>query len=153
MSADPSCGYRLAVVLMMLRIEAPAQGGLVREIRVLVAVRPKGLLRAVEAVLRESPGVRVVGRLVDGRRLAHRTAQLDPDVVVAGVRALGRQQAAVVAAIRRGSPGTKLVLIHPFAVGRGSGAEAYVEEPAVFERLVPCIERLWAEADPGRHSH
>jgi hypothetical protein len=86
-------------------------------------------------------------RSEEARGATRRAGRRAPDVVVASVRALGREQAAFSAEIRRSSPGSKVILIHPVPVPReASGADAHIEESAVVRRLVPSVERLTAES-------
>jgi DNA-binding NarL/FixJ family response regulator len=130
------------VALTQTHFDALTREGLLTCLTVLVVVRPLRLRRVIEELLRDRPGLRIV-RSEEAPGLHRRAARLAPDVVVASVRALGREQAAFSAEIRRSSPRSKVILIHSVPVTRdASGADAHIEESAVVRRLVSSVERL-----------
>src|SRR5262245_14112618 len=85
-------------------------------LRVFVLVGHEALRRVVEELLVRRPGLRIVGRLSATSGLARELGRLSPDIVVASLRTLGRERASIPNAIRRASPDSRLVLIHPVPV-------------------------------------
>jgi hypothetical protein len=115
-------------------------------VRVVMVVRPLRLRQAIEALLGNRPGrVQIVGRLTRAAGLTRSLRRLAPDVVVASVRTLGREHAAVSAEVGRVSPGSKLILIHPVPVFPCAAQVDRVDLPEddLGRRLWPALERLW----------
>ncbi len=113
-------------------------------VRVVVIVRHLRLLHVIEDLLRDVPGIRIVGRFAEARGLARQVARLAPDVVVASIRTLGREHAMVSTEIARVSPGSKLVLIHPVPVFpcEARGSRVHLPEDGLVRLLRPAVERL-----------
>ncbi len=127
---------------------------LVAPIGVLIAGR-RSLATLLEHLLEEACDVAVVGCVEDGRLLTRCASELAPDVIVAHPRVLGEDAAARVAAARRSSPGSKLVLISSFAglspALRRCGADAFLMEDALVTRLLPTLKQL-GRRERGRSS-
>jgi hypothetical protein len=130
--------------MALLAAGAGAEVGL-RPLRVVIVVRHLRLRRAIEDLLGHRPGrVVVVGRVTRAQSLARSVGRLAPDVVVASVRTLGREHAAVSAEVGRVSPGSKLILIHPVPVFPCPAQAERVDLPEddLGRRLWPALERL-----------
>ena len=119
-----------------------------RRVAVVLVIRPKGLLRVVEEILGARPDLQIVGRYGETRRLASRLSRLQPQLVVASVRSLGREHAAISTQIRRSSPGSKLILIHPVPVFpcEALGPQLHLTEDVLVRGLIPAVERLAGES-------
>jgi len=111
---------------------------------VALVIRPAGLLRVVEQILGQRPDLRIVGRFGVTRQFADRLAELQPQLIVASVRSLGREHAVIAARLRRSSPGSKLILIHPVSVFpcEATGPQWHLTEDALVRGLIPAVERL-----------
>jgi hypothetical protein len=120
-----------------------------RRLAVVLVIRPRRLLRVVEEILGARPNLQVVGRFGEVSRLASRLGRLRPQLVVASVRSLGREHAAISTQIRRSSPGSKLILIHPVPVFpcEAHGAQLHLTEDVLVHGLIPAVARLAGEAD------
>jgi hypothetical protein len=99
----------------------------------------------IDHLLRDC-SLQIVERVEDAALLPRRAACLSPDLIVAHPRALGKEPAGLVAAVRGSSPGSRLVLISSF-VGpaprlRCCGADALLEEEALVTRLLPTLLEL-----------
>ena len=115
------------------------------QVKVVVVVGHLRLRRAIEELLGNRPGrVLVVGRFSASRNLARSVGRLAPDVVIASIRTLGREHAAVSAEVARVSPGSKLILIHPVPVFacEALGRRVHLSEDDLGRRLWPALERL-----------
>lgn len=123
-------------------------------LRVLVAVKPRSLVRLIEHLFHDDPELFIVGRPAEGTGLARRARRLAPDVVVASTRLLGRKHGPVLADLRRFSPASKLILICPAeafgSVARASAADAHLAEEAIVRRLVPTLRQLGARVQERR---
>jgi hypothetical protein len=116
-----------------------------RLLKVVIVVRHLRLRRAIEELLGNRRGrVLVVGRFSRPRGLARSLGRLAPDVVVASIRTLGREHAAVSADVARVSPGSKIILIHPVPVFpcETPGKTVHLPEDDLLRRLWPALERL-----------
>src|SRR5262245_36343696 len=74
------------------------------------------LRRVLEELVEAGGGARVVGSFADPGELRLALGRLLPDIVVASVRTLGRERASLPNAIRRASPDSRLILVHPLPV-------------------------------------
>ena len=121
-----------------------------RKVRILV-VSPPALSQLIEHLFRDRPEFEVVGSLSALRRTEEEAGRLCPDLIVANVKPVRTGVCQVVAAIRRSSPLSKLILICPardFMTGaRRCGADACLEQEKVVRRL---LETAWALSEPSR---
>jgi DNA-binding NarL/FixJ family response regulator len=140
------------VVPTLLRLEAPAQEAPLDTLTVLVGAKPPRLLHAIEELLGQRPDFRIVGSAEGTADLAPRVRKLAPDVVVASLRALGRDHERIAQQIRQSRRATRLVLIHSVSVRPGDlrGADAHVDEQVLLKRLLPTIDRI-ARARQRKH--
>jgi hypothetical protein len=131
--------------------ESPPPDARATVLRIVVVVGHDRLRRAIEDLLvRRTHGrVQVVGRFSRRQGLARALGRLAPDVVVASVRTLGREHAAVSLDLARVSPGSKLILIHPVPVVPRSAQRgtAHLPEDDLVRRLRPTLERLTSGPD------
>jgi hypothetical protein len=115
----------------------------VRKLSVLVAIAPDPLGRIVEHLLDAEPRFRLAGRLAQGQDLARHAQRAAPDLVVANVRFLGKDHIRIVDDLRRSSPATRILLLHPYAMPRSlGGAHVHLDEQAVVRRLLGVLHEL-----------
>src|SRR5688500_7538539 len=84
--------------------------GTVTTIRILVAVESAGLSRVIEHLLSGQPSLQVVR--ADGPLAAPEAGGLHPDLIVTNARSFGKELKRAVDAIKRSSPGSKLIVIY-----------------------------------------
>jgi len=116
----------------------------VRKVSILV-VSPPALSQIIKYLFRERPEFEVVGRLSGLRSVGQQVGRLCPELIVANVKPVRTAVCQVVAAIKRSSPLSKLILICPardlITSARRCGADACLEP----EELVRCLLRTaWA---------
>jgi hypothetical protein len=115
-------------------------------LRIAIVVGHRRLRQAIEDLLGNRPRrpVAIVGRFSRPRSMGRSLGRLAPDVVVASIRTLGREHAAVSAEVLRVSPGSKLVLIHPVPVlpHVARGGIVHLPEDDLARHLWPALERL-----------
>jgi DNA-binding NarL/FixJ family response regulator len=121
------------------------------EIRVLVVVKTRPLMRVIEYLLCTQPNLRVVARSSNGGRLAKYAACLKPELIVAQARVFDTQTAKAVAEVKRSSPDSKLILICSFQRSprqlRKSGADACLLEEALVRQLISVVRKLAPSVD------
>ncbi|MBI2822812.1 MAG: hypothetical protein HYX74_11375 [Acidobacteria bacterium] len=115
-----------------------------RKATVLVAVQPPSLLRVIEYLFWAAPDLRVVGLRTALSGLVDRVARARPELVVVNAKLLGPNARNVIAAVRRASPGSKLIVtcFLECALFRTYGVEACIPEESLVRRLVPTVRRL-----------
>jgi hypothetical protein len=122
----------------------------VRKVRILV-VSPPALSQLIEYLFRARPEFEVVGSLSGLRSMGRQAGRLCPELIVANVKPVRTGVCQVVAAIKRSSPLSKLILICPardfMTSARRCGADACLEQEKVVRRLV---ETAWALSDRSR---
>lgn len=115
-----------------------------RKVKVVVGVTPQPLMRVVEHVFRKYPEIHIVARLRDVDRIKRCAGLLFPDMIVVHQRLLGKEAQETIAALKRTSPGSKLILIACERVRGGPryGADARLAEEAIVRRLPDIVQRL-----------
>jgi DNA-binding NarL/FixJ family response regulator len=111
--------------------------------RILLAIASPELGRVVEHLLRELPGMEVVGRAATAHDLGRDAARLAPDVIVTSVRLLRRQ--GELAALRRFVPGSKVIVITcdgEICERDTRAADASLEEEDLVRGLLPILHTL-----------
>jgi len=110
----------------------------VRKVRILV-VSPPALSQVIEYLFRDRPEFEVVGSLNGLRSMGQQAGRLCPELIVANVKPVRTAVCQVVAAIKRYSPLSKLILICPardfMASARRCGADACLEQEELVRRL------------------
>ena len=68
------------------------------------------------------------------------SGRLAPDLIVTSVRLLGREKSEALFQVRRSSPDSRLILIHPFSgvAWRSLRADAHMPEESLVRCLVPA---------------
>jgi DNA-binding NarL/FixJ family response regulator len=100
----------------------------------------------IEHLLRHSEAVEILGSVEEASRLVPLALPRAPDVILANLRLLGKEPSELIAAIKRSSPVSRLVLtshveVLPPAAERW-GADACIAEEALVERLLPLLGKL-----------
>jgi hypothetical protein len=118
-------------------------------LRVALVVSHVPLRRVVEELLVARPGLRIVGRFSEIPGLVRELGRLCPDIVVASIRTLGRERASIPNAIRRVSPGSRLILIHPIPVFpcEARGNRIHLPEEGLVRLLGPAVRQLAGGAE------
>ena len=113
---------------------------LLRQLTVFVAVTPPSLLRLIGHLLEDQPEFRIVGRATEARSLVRLSGRLAPDLIVTSIRLLGREKSEALFKVRRSSPDSRLILIHPFrrVAWHLVRADAHVPEESLVRCLVPA---------------
>jgi len=113
-------------------------------VTVVVGVTPQPLMRVLEHLFRKYPEIHIVGRPRDIDRIKRQAGLLSPDMIVLHQRLLGKEARETIAAVKRSSPGSKLILIRSDEVRGGPryGADAHVAEEAIVRRLPDIVARL-----------
>jgi DNA-binding NarL/FixJ family response regulator len=114
--------------------------------RVLVVVRTLPLMRVIDHLFCDEPGVRVIARSNNGDRLVPYSACLRPELIIAHARLLGKTANKALAEIKRSSPASKVILIcssqKPPHELRRCGADACLREEALVQRLPLVVRKL-----------
>jgi len=122
----------------------------VRKVSILV-VSPPALFQIIEYLLRGRPEFEVVGRLSGLRNMGQQASRLCPELIVANVKPVSTAVCQVVAAIKRSSPLSKLILICPardlVTSARRCGADACLEQEELVQRL---LRTAWALSERGK---
>jgi DNA-binding NarL/FixJ family response regulator len=122
-----------------------------RQIEVLVAVEPEALLKLIEHLL-QRPEFRVVRKVHEWPELAKQTSRLHPRLVITNARLLGNQAASILSALKFSSPRSKVIFISfPHDLSRQArqwGADAYLKEESLVQRLVPTALKLMGQPVP-----
>jgi DNA-binding NarL/FixJ family response regulator len=115
-----------------------------KDLRVLIAVQPPSFQRIIEYVLHGHPGLRLVGGAPERNSPVDKAARLAPDVIIASTRLHGREPGDIVAALKRSSPASTLILLtHELDLpGPHKGADAWLPEDSVVRQLLPVIRKL-----------
>jgi hypothetical protein len=117
----------------------------VRKVRILV-VSPPALSLLIEYLFRDRPEFEVVGSLSGLRSMGQQAGQLCPELIVANVKPVKTGVCQFVAAIKRSSPFSKLILICPardfMAGARRCGADACLEQEDLVRRLLGTASAL-----------
>jgi len=157
--ALPAKGYPAgqvsrAVILQMADAhESP--GRLLQQMRVLVVVRTRPLMRVIDYLFCNEAELRIVARSNNGDRLVQYAACLRPELIVAHERLLGKTASVAVAEIKRSSPASKLILIcssrcssqkSPYELCR-CGADACLREEALVQQLPSVVRKLLSTGD------
>lgn len=111
-----------------------------RDSSVLIAVPRPSFERLIEHVLHGHPGLRVVGGSSKRDSPTDKAARLSPDLIIASTRLHGREPG-VLASLKRSSPASTLILLTdgPDDPIPDPGADAWLPEDAVVQRLLPVI--------------
>ena len=122
-----------------------------QEVRVLVVVRTRPLMRVIDYLFCNEPELRIVARSNNGNRLVQYAACLRPELIVAHERLLGKTASEAVAEIKRSSPASKLILIcssqkSPYELCR-CGADACLREEALVQQLPSVVRKLLSTGD------
>ena len=121
-----------------------------RKVSILV-VSPPALFQIIEYLLRGRPEFEVVGRLSGLRNMGQQASRLCPELIVANVKPVSTAVCQVVAAIKRSSPLSKLILICPardlVTSARRCGADACLEQEELVQRL---LRTAWALSERGK---
>jgi hypothetical protein len=117
-----------------------------QNVKVVIGVSPRSLLRAVEHLLGSEKSLQIVSRSTRKSHLLAHSCGLSPEVIVVNTHLLGRQVAESIAQIRRRSPGSWVILAFPFkefsrTVGNCGADGGLSEEDLVFG-LPRMIRRL-----------
>jgi DNA-binding NarL/FixJ family response regulator len=112
-------------------------------VRVLLAVESPGLLRVLEHLLHDVPGVTIT-RAGTGLPLPGGAGTVAPDVIVASARMMGKGSSFSAADLRRACPGARLIVItadHEWWRDevRLATADASFDEEDVVRCLVPIV--------------
>jgi DNA-binding NarL/FixJ family response regulator len=99
--------------------------------------------RGLKALVREMPGLQVVGLCTRGERGLAQAAQSAPDVALVDADLPGLCSAAVIRLLRWRRPGTRVVALGTYAERRrlalGAGAHAFVLKDAGYDALYAAI--------------
>lgn len=122
-----------------------------RTMKVVVGVTPLPLLRAVEHLFRRNPAIQIVARPRNASMMRRQAGRFSPDMIIVHQRLLGKQARETIAATKRNSPGSKLILVRCQGVwgGRRYGADANLAEGAVVRTLLVVLKRLAKELETG----
>lgn len=112
-------------------------------LRVLIIDGHLAVGRGLKALVREMPGVRVVGLCTRGERGLAQAAETAPDVALVDADLPGLCSAAVIRLLRWRLPRTRVVALGTYAERRrlalGAGAHAFVLKDAGYEALRSAI--------------
>ena len=118
----------------------------VRKVRLLVAVSPPALFQVIEHLFHGRPEFELVESRRGLRAPERQAGRQLPDLIVANVRPLRTRICRVVTAMKRYSPGSKLILICPVKGfeqrARECGADACLEEELLVGRLLRMARDL-----------
>ena len=122
-----------------------------QEVRVLVVVRTRPLMRVIDYLFCNEPELRIVARSNNGDRLVQYAACLRPELIIAHARLLGKTASETVAEIKRSSPVSKVILIYssqksPYELC-GCGADACLREEALVQQLPSLVRKLLSMGD------
>ena len=121
-----------------------------RKVSILV-VSPPALFQIIEYLLRDRPEFEVVGRLSGLRNMGQQASRLCPELIVANVKPVSTAVCQVVAAVKRSSPLSKLILICPardlVTSARRCGADACLEQEELVQHL---LRTAWALSERGK---
>jgi hypothetical protein len=123
--------------------------------RVLLAIASPALLRVIEHLLHELPGLETT-RAMSPASVLPDAIRLAPDVIVLCHRTLGKDRPAGAALLRHASPASKLVFITDDCgwwpevdAGRPEAADASLEEEELVSGLLPIVNILVAARAAG----
>lgn len=123
-----------------------------QEIEVLVAVEPEPLLKLIEHLL-QRPEFRVVKKLHEWLGLPKQAIRLHPHLIITNARLLGNQAATIIADLKFSSPNSKVIVVsfpHDLSQeARQWGADAYLQEEHLVQRLVPTARKLISQPTPN----
>jgi signal transduction histidine kinase len=123
-----------------------------KTIRVLIADDTPDIRLLLRSTLRLNDAFEVVAEAADGVESIREAARYQPDIVILDLAMPMMDGLEAIPAIRRRSPGSKIVVLSVFPSERmagpvlEAGADAYLEKTDV-HRLVPLLSSLFAE--PG----
>jgi DNA-binding NarL/FixJ family response regulator len=120
-------------------------------IRILIVDDFQPLRREVISMLKRNPRYQVIGEAADGLDAVHKSAELEPDLILLdiGLPKLNGIEAA--RQILRARPGSKIVFLSEHScrelVEEASklGAEAYIRKFDVASELMPAIEAVFQD--------
>ena len=116
-----------------------------RKIEVLIAVASEPLLRIIHHLL-DLPEFQVVESLTEWPSLAQSVHRLHPTLIIVNAKLLGHGAAKIISDIKLASPHSKLIVVSfPYDIGstaRQWGADAYLSEEHLVQRLVPTAQKL-----------
>ncbi len=119
---------------------------------VLIAVAPEPLLRIIEHLF-ERPDFEIVESLSEWTHLPREANRLQPNVIVANMTLLGYGASKILSDVKFASPASKVILISfPHDVSyhaRRWGADAYLKEEQLVQRLIPTVKQLLVRGRAG----
>jgi len=123
-----------------------------QKIEVLVAVAPESLLRIINHLLHR-PEFEVVENLTEWPGLTQAAYRWHPALIITNATLLGFGAAKIISDIKLASPASKLIVISfPYDIGRHArkwGADAYLKEEQLVQRLVPTAQKLLGQRRTG----
>ena len=130
-------------------VTARREGDRPKKVRVLVAVEPFSLYRAMELILGAGSEIQVLTRPGDAASLQRHAKRLQPDLLITNARLLGGQACDVLLSLKRICPNSKIILTDFDArlasLARQCGADVYLEEDLLVRRLLATVRQLAAQ--------
>lgn len=120
-------------------------------VRVVVADDTAAVRAQVRSILRAVEGVDVVAEAGDGEEAVEVALRERPDLMLVDLSMPGRSGFEVLAAVREGSPGTRLVALSGFSREQAAvealrhGATAYIEKGGAVGRFAALVDDLFPQ--------
>ncbi len=116
------------------------------KITTLALLTPPALARIVWWLLGDSSHIRVLAPVGRRQRLGRIAGRLRPQLLLVSAELLAKEQRNAVEAVKRSSPGSKLILICTSDVlaheARRWGADACLQTAVLVRRLLPTVQKL-----------
>jgi two-component system invasion response regulator UvrY len=118
--------------------------------RVLLADNHAQIRWALRTVIKEQPGLLLVGEVTRAEDLLSQVQTLKPDLILLDWELLGQEEEKVIADVHRVQPGAKVIILsrrpESQQLALDAGAEAFVSKAGAPDHLLTALRRL-ARAD------
>jgi DNA-binding NarL/FixJ family response regulator len=114
--------------------------------RVLLADNHAQIRWALRTVIKEQPGLLLVGEVTRAEDLLAQVQALSPDLILLDWELLGREEDKMIADLHRLQPGVKVIILsrrpESQQVALDAGAEAFVSKASAPDHLLAALRRM-----------
>ena len=116
-----------------------------KRVRVMIAVEPLALSRAVEMLLDAAPDIQILPH-PDAANMSRHAKRLQPDLLITNAQLLGAEAPTILKNFKRVSPHSKIIVTDFDArltgIEGNREVDAYLEEEALVQGLPTTVRRL-----------